>query len=136
MSVTSGALRGLVIVLLVSSQACAGSAPVMAPCREGSTDPLCPTRGSAHVVVTGFESETFDAPLDPSAQSPPSLSVAAGFVQLSYRDRNRLPTYSFAFAGARATADAQAIGATILIHGSGYVTADGCTLTLSEFDSQ
>jgi hypothetical protein len=62
--------------------------------------------------------------------------VSQGVIQLTYRDRSRLPTDSFSFGGARAKSDAQQVGAVVLIHGSGYSTEAGCTLTLTAFDMQ
>lgn len=130
--------RGLAtsIAFIAIVAACGGG--TMQPCSgQSGQDLLCPTRGTAHVVVTGFEERTFDAPLDAQSNNPrPSLSQSLGVLQLAYRDRSKLPTDSFSFGGARTKPDAQQVGATILIHGSGYATLDGCTVTLTAFDKQ
>jgi hypothetical protein len=129
-------LRGWIALALTLTFGAGCSSGPMRPCPETPEDPLCPTTGTAHVVVTGFEQYTFDAPLYPGGEPRPSLLLRAGVVQLLYRNPQLLPTDSLALSGLRLNADAQTAGANILIHGSGYTTPDGCTVTLTAFDER
>lgn len=139
MNAASGVMRqtALVTVALFATVACGGGvAQTMRPCQGSVPDQFCPTSGTVHVVVTGVEEWTFDAPLDPQGDPSPALALGPGVLQLSFRDRSKLPTDSFRFAGARTTTDPQQVVALMIIHGAGYTTTDGCTLTLTAFDER
>ena len=132
-----GLLQGVLAIALASAGAvdCAGPSE-MPPCDAADATTLCPASGRAHVEVTGFETYSFDAPLYADGSPRPMVSTSLGVAQLTFRDPAKLPGEYLSLFGMRLTGGAQQTGANLVIHGSGYTTSDGCTVTLTAFDAR